>query len=132
MAQRLYITKLIGDGLSPWTRYRPSWFDVIGETHSVTSGCIEFVRYMFWIGIIDTTDTEHALMIATPTIRYIPQTVIGTTIANLTAPQLAAVQEVLTYLGFPANIWSSANARVADVLFYIMGRATWNPVSQAS
>lgn len=140
MITRLYISKLIGAGTKgnpiTWTDatgpWRPAWYGILSASPPLDGHCIEAKRYRFWIGQLATTDEDHTLLVADPRIRYIPRELLSTTLANLTVPQRNAIIEVCTWLGVPTNIWDKTNTRVADLLFYIMGRATWHPISQAA
>lgn len=131
MAVRLYLSRLIGDGLTPDTAFRPAWREVIGDNIRSTGQIIESERRNFWIGQLDTSDAEHAQLQADPRVRFVSQPLLATALADLTPPQRNAVLEVVTWLGLPTNIWNTTNARVADVLFYIVGRAAWHPIRQA-
>jgi len=130
--QCLYISKLIGDGVTPETAFRPAWLDILPDHSLVTGQTIESSRYFFWLGQIDTDATQHAAFLADARIRFIPQSLLSSKISTLTANQKTAIAEVYTWLGFPVNIWDFNNARVADILFYIMGRAAWHPIRQAA
>lgn len=129
---RLYISKLTGDGLTPETAYSPAWREVIGNDILQISQTLEMERYFFWLGQLDTSEAQHTLLLADPRIRYISQTLMATLLVDLTTPQRNAILEVYTWLGFPVNIWNINNTKVADVIFYIMGRAAWHPIAQAA
>lgn len=129
---RLYISKLNGDG-SEANPYRAAWWDILGgnipERHGQT---VESNRYYFWIGQLDTDDAQHSALMADTMVRSISQSLLTTTIANLTQNQRDAVVEIYSWLGFPINIWNQNNAKVSDILFYVMGKACWHPISQAA
>jgi hypothetical protein len=130
--ERLYLCKVIGDGITPETSFRPVWLEVIDPTGIARIGqTMDTQRYKFWIGVLDTDDTQHLALVTDPRVRYISPDLMATTISNLTADQKTAILEVFAWLGFPTNIFSN-NARVADVVFYMIGRAAWRIVKQAA
>lgn len=133
MTVRIYISKLIGDGTSVPNAFRPAWQEILSRPYPAQIGQItESARYGFWLGMLDTDDTQHAALIADNRVRFIPQALLSTTLQNLTAAQRTAALEVYTFLGFDPTIWNQTNAHVADILFYLMGRAAWDPISQAA
>lgn len=129
MTQRIYISKLIGDGLTPQTAFRPAWQDIIGNEVAV-SQAIDSQKHMFWIGTLDTTTAQHDLLVADNRVRNFPAGLLNKTVAELTAGQKTAIVEVLNYLNLRTNMFSN-NAKVKDVLIYLAGRVCWNPVKIA-
>lgn len=92
---------------------------------------IDSERHNFWIGQLDTDDAQHVALIADSSVRYVSQSLLSSTIQSLTQNQRDAIIEVFTWLGFPTDIFSG-NAKVKDVMFYLVGRICWHPVRQAA
>lgn len=126
---RLYISKLVGDGLTLETAFRPAWIDVVGNV-AHQGQAIDSEKHLFCIGILDTDDTQHGALQADNRIRYIDEALFNLTYQELTPAQKAAALEVLSYLNLRTDIFSN-NAKVLDILAYITGRCLFHPIKTA-
>lgn len=128
MPARIYIAKIVGDGQSEQTAYRPAWKDVLGWTGVQSHGLIEPLKYGFWIGEIDTTDAQHALLAVHPDIRWINHAALDVQWSALSQAQRDKAAEIVTWLGFEprgvAQVFASTG-KVRDLLFWLLGKAAW-------
>lgn len=129
MAQRIYISKLTGDGLTIETAFQPAWREIIGDAPQ-ESGAIDSVKYNVWVGTLDTDTAQHDLLVADNRVRHIPNALMNKRISELTTGQKTAAIEIFTYLGLRTDIFANT-AKVKDILIYVTGRICWNPVKLA-
>lgn len=124
MTVRVYITTVVGDGRTLQTAYRPVWRNILAPEVPAQRGIVGEAPHRFYIGQIDTTDSQHATLVADNRVRHVPTALIDETLGNLSPAARTALEEVLTFLGIATDIFS-AQTTVKDVLFLLVGRTCW-------
>lgn len=130
MTERVYLAKLIGDGLSVNTAFRPAWIDLLDPPPVQIGQTIDSERYNFWIGQLDTSSAQHTILLVDNRIRYVPQALMAARLSELTQNQRDALIELYTWLGLPIDTFANT-AMVKEVLFNLVGHICWHPIRQA-
>jgi hypothetical protein len=130
MAIKQYLSTVIGTG-SIEDPYRAAWRDILTEPYPDRHGqAIDSDRFFFWIGRLDTNDTQHDALVADNRVRYAPAAILLSTFGSLTAPQKASIEEIYTWLGLrPASDTFATTAIVEELLFNLVGHICWHPVA---
>lgn len=136
MALRMYISDVIGDGVSITTAFRTRFQELV-EANRTTDNETGVLRYWasfdafqmgFGIGIADLDEATHQLFIADDAIRHLPRSFLNTARVDLTAEQLNLLTEFLQRYGYAAraNAIFTDQAEVKDLVWWMMGRRNWD------
>jgi len=103
--KRLYLAKIeLLTEFKPGAR-GPAWINILGKSEArdaTISQIVDSIKpRVAAIGVLNTSPTQHAALIAETSVRYIPSNLMDTEYNDLTAGQKSSVQEVEDFLGFP-------------------------------
>lgn len=124
MPNRLYISRMIGDGLTPQTAFRPIWMDAVTPVTRPIKQVSDTNRYSYWIGVLDLTAEQHTILSATPGVWRLPRSLLATRLDQLSAGIRSTLSANLIVIGASIGIFG-IEATVADVVALLTGRAMW-------
>ena len=121
---RLYLSKLRGDGRTLETAFRAAFMDLLpSKPKKIVTG----TRGGFALVVADTTAEEHNTVIASGEVFEVDKTLLRTRRGSLTSGQAKKINTVLTDMGFArASTVFTADATLLDVIRWIRGTMEWD------
>ena len=90
---------------------------------------IDSKKYNFWIGLLDTDDTQHAALQAAGSVRFVPDTILDKTYGSVSQGARDAINEIFTWLDLePADQSFAPTCTIKIILKTLVGHVCYQPV----
>lgn len=106
---------------------QPVWRNLLPEVPFQRGQATDTEKLNVWIGELDTTDSQHAILKAAGNVRYVPASSFKLTYGSMSVKQKAALDSLRAKYRYPLA-FHTGTVRVSHIIAFLMGMVCFHPI----